>query len=114
MEHELKYRVGSSGLALAGIPDNSQPHWYCTCGTWRKDRNLRGQPFEETARKHHRKHIQEFELVARYEGLVIALRDLVRDHFNTEGIIHQSSFIHVQREAMWMNALRVITEWDKP
>lgn len=59
VEHELKYAVGASGLAHLGIPNNSQPHWYCTCGRWRKDRNLRGQPFRETAEKHHRKHVRE-------------------------------------------------------
>jgi hypothetical protein len=59
VEHELKYRPGASGMAHLGIPNNSQPHWYCTCGRWRKDRNLRGQPFRETAEKHHRKHVRE-------------------------------------------------------
>lgn len=31
-------------------------------------------------------------------------RNLVSDHFNTDGVIYQSSFIHVQREAMWEHA----------
>lgn len=58
-DHELLYRAGSSGFASIGIPDVSTPHWYCSCGGWRKDRNYRGSPMRETAQKHHRKHVQE-------------------------------------------------------
>lgn len=57
--HVLEYRAGSYDLGQAGIADNSQPHWYCTCGGWRKDRNLQGHPFQETAERHHRKHVRE-------------------------------------------------------
>jgi hypothetical protein len=54
-EHELMYRAGSVGLAHLGIPDNHRPHWCCSCGGWRKDRNLRGQPHREGAENLHRK-----------------------------------------------------------
>jgi hypothetical protein len=56
VNHELLYRAGSSGLAYAGIADNSTPHWYCSCGGWRLNRTLRGTPHRETAEKHHRRH----------------------------------------------------------
>lgn len=59
MNHELRYRAGTSGLARYGIADNGQPYWYCVCGWWRKDRNGRGQPFEEGARRLHAKHVRE-------------------------------------------------------
>lgn len=57
--HSLMYRAGSYGLGDVGIPDNGQPFWYCTCGQWRKNRDLQGRPFRETAEKHHRKHVRE-------------------------------------------------------
>ena len=58
-QHELLYRVGSHGLGYVGIADNNQPHWYCSCGQWRLNRNPRtGSPFKETATKHHKKHIK--------------------------------------------------------
>lgn len=58
-EHELKYRAASQGLAHLGIPDVSQPHWYCTCGKWVKNRDLQGRPFRPTAVKHHAKHVKD-------------------------------------------------------
>lgn len=58
-EHELKYRCGTAGLEHLGIPSVSQPHWYCTCGAWVKNRDLQGRPFEETAKRHWRKHVKE-------------------------------------------------------
>ena len=62
MDHELLYRAGSYGLSHVGIPNESQPHWYCSCGTWRLNRNPRtGSPFKETALKHHRKHLAEYD-----------------------------------------------------
>jgi hypothetical protein len=61
-EHELMYRAGSAGLAHVGIPDNSAPYWYCTCGKWYKLRNPRtGTPHKKTATKHHKKHIREYD-----------------------------------------------------
>lgn len=57
--HELRYRARSSGLAHLGIPDTTQPHWYCTCGAWAKNRDLQGRPFRETALKHHAKHVRQ-------------------------------------------------------
>jgi hypothetical protein len=58
-EHELKYRAATRGLGYAGIADNSTPFWYCTCGQWVRQLDLRGRPLEETAKKHHRKHIKD-------------------------------------------------------
>lgn len=60
-EHELRYRAGSAGLERLGIPNVSQPYWYCSCGKWTKNRDLQGRPFRETALKHHRKHVKEAE-----------------------------------------------------
>jgi hypothetical protein len=57
--HELKYRAGSRGLGKIGIPDVAEPHWYCTCGRWVVQRDLQGRPFEETAKRRHRKHAKE-------------------------------------------------------
>lgn len=59
IEHELLYRAGSWGLGNVGITDNTQPHWYCSCGGWRINRDLQGRPHRETAAKHHRKHVKE-------------------------------------------------------
>jgi hypothetical protein len=58
-EHELRYRCGTSGLEHLGIPSVSQPYWYCVCGGWRKNRDLQGQPFEETAKLHWRRHVKD-------------------------------------------------------
>jgi hypothetical protein len=58
-EHELRYRAGSGGLTHIGIADNPAPHWYCTCGGWRVNRDGQGRPFRETAEKRHRKHVRE-------------------------------------------------------
>jgi predicted house-cleaning noncanonical NTP pyrophosphatase (MazG superfamily) len=57
--HELMYRPASYGLRKAGIPDVETPHWYCTCGRWRVDRDLQGRPFKETAQRRHREHIKD-------------------------------------------------------
>jgi hypothetical protein len=57
--HELKYRPGSSGLSHVGIPDVAIPHWYCTCGHWRINRDLQGKPFRDSAEKRHAKHTKE-------------------------------------------------------
>lgn len=61
--HELKYRAASVGLARAGVPDVSTPHWYCTCGLWRIPRDHQGRPFEETAKRRHRKHVDALKEV---------------------------------------------------
>jgi hypothetical protein len=64
MDHVLQYRAGSCGLSHLGVPDNNAPHWYCTCGQWRLNRNPRtGAPHKETATKHHKKHTKEFRMV---------------------------------------------------
>lgn len=57
-EHTLLYRAGSSGLTHLGIPDNSTPYWYCSCGDWRINRKPNGSPLRETASRHHRTHIK--------------------------------------------------------
>jgi hypothetical protein len=54
--HEMLYLAGLQGL---GIHDNPQPHWYCTCGNWVKNRDFRGRPFKDTAQRHWRKHVKE-------------------------------------------------------
>lgn len=56
--HELRYRAGTQGLAEYGVPDNGQPHWYCTCGAWRKNRDGLGRPFENGARRLFGKHVE--------------------------------------------------------
>jgi len=59
MDHELRYRPGFTGLAHLGIPNNTRPHWYCTCGQWRINRDHKGSPFEKTATTHHRRHVKQ-------------------------------------------------------
>lgn len=60
--HELRYRAGTLGLEHIGILTNHEPRWYCTCGHWYINRDLQGHPFEETAKRKHRKHVKEFVL----------------------------------------------------
>lgn len=60
--HKLRYRAGTLGFGHIGIMTNDQPRWYCTCGHWCINRDLQGHPFEETAKREHRKHVKEFVL----------------------------------------------------
>lgn len=56
VKHELKYLAGISGFGKT----DGVPHWYCTCGSWRINRDLRtGSPMRETAEKKHRKHAKD-------------------------------------------------------
>lgn len=59
--HELCYRAGSQGLEHLGVPNESTPHWYCSCDGWRVNRDRMGRPHGETATKQHRKHVREAE-----------------------------------------------------
>lgn len=57
--HELLYRAGSQGLERLGIRDVAEPHWYCSCGRWRVNRDSQGRPHHDTAERRHRKHVRE-------------------------------------------------------
>lgn len=59
--HELVYRAGLSGFGSV----DDVPHWACTCGQWRINRNLMtGNPQKETAVKRHRVHTRDAEHTA--------------------------------------------------
>lgn len=53
--HEFSYLAGYAGFG----PRDGVPHWRCSCGRWRIDRDMRtGSPVEATARRKHRGHLK--------------------------------------------------------
>jgi trimethylamine:corrinoid methyltransferase-like protein len=65
VEHKLEYLAGISGFGQS----DGVPHWYCTCGAWRINRDLRtGSPMRETAERKPRKHMNETAGSAGAEG----------------------------------------------